>query len=50
MGSLFEIETQLIIIDELNLIKDFDSTKINDLIQIEGKMINSLINRIKSGF
>ncbi len=48
LGSLFEIETQLIIISELELISVQDTETVMSLIQKEGKMINSLINKIKN--
>ena len=47
IGSLFELETQMIIIIELNLIETPKTEKILALIQKEGKMINGLINKIK---
>lgn len=48
MGSLFEVETQLIISKELGYLKleGFDSILKN--IEKEAKMINSLISRIKN--
>lgn len=48
IGSLFEVETQLVISKELNFITQEDLEIIFSLIQKEGKMINSLINRIKN--
>ena len=48
IGSLFELETQLIIITEMNLINGLETTKIMELIDKEGKMINGLINKIKT--
>lgn len=48
MGSLFEVDTQLIIIQELNFIKSEDLKSIFELIETEGKMINGLINTIKN--
>jgi four helix bundle protein len=47
MGSLFEVQTQLTIIDELNFIKSEDLKSIFELLETEGKMINGLINTIK---
>ncbi len=47
MGSLFEVETQLIISHELGFIPESELTNEFALIKKEGKMINSLINRIK---
>jgi len=47
MGSLFEIETQLTIITELELIKSNEIQQLMDLILVEGKMINALITKIK---
>lgn len=47
IGSLFELETQLIIIIELNLIEAVKAEKTLVLIQNESKMINGLISRIK---
>ena len=48
MGSLFEVETQLIIIQELNLVNAKELVIIFELIAKEGKMINGLINTIKN--
>ena len=48
LGSLFEVETQLIIIKELNFIKTDNLALIMTLIEKEGKMINTLINKIKN--
>lgn len=48
MGSLFEVETQLIIAYELNFIKEEKLEIIFSLIQKEVRMINSLINKIKN--
>ncbi len=48
MGSLFEVETQLIITQELKYIKSKELEIIFSLIQKEAKMINSLINKIKN--
>ena len=48
MGSLFEVETQLIIIKELNLINSEDLKIIFELVEKEAKMINGLINTIKN--
>ncbi len=48
MGSLFEVETQLIISQELKFIEENELKIIFDLIQKEAKMINSLINKIKN--
>lgn len=49
MGSLFEVHTQLIIIQELNFIKPEDLEIIFKDIETQGKMINALINTIKKG-
>ena len=48
IGSLFQVETQLIIAQELEFIKPDELEIIFNLIEKEGKMINSLINRIKN--
>ena len=48
IGSLFEVETQLIIIQELNLVSCEELKNIFELIEKEGKMINGLINTIKN--
>ncbi len=48
LGSLFELETQLIIIEELNFIASEDLKEIFQLIEMEAKMINGLIRTIKS--
>jgi len=47
IGSLFEVETQLIIAQELRFIKSEELENIFSLIQKEAKMTNSLINKIK---
>jgi four helix bundle protein len=48
IGSLFEVETQLIIAQELKFIEEKQLETIFTLIQKEAKMINSLINKIKN--
>ena len=48
IGSLFEVETQLIIAQELKFIKPNELEIVFSLIQKEAKMINSLINKIKN--
>ena len=47
IGSLFEIETQLIIVKELNLIDNLDVNSIFSLINKEQRKVNSFINRLK---
>jgi len=49
MGSLFELETQLIISKELGFIKPETLVPVFENIEKEAKMINSLINKIKQG-
>lgn len=48
MGSLFEVHTQLIIIQELQFINSEDLIAIFEQLETEGKMINGLINTIKN--
>lgn len=48
MGSLFEVETQLIIAKELGFIDIEELSNIFNLIKIEAKMMNSLIQKIKN--
>ncbi len=48
MGSLFEVETQLILCQELGFIQGEILNPIFELLNKEAKMINSLINKIKS--
>ena len=48
MGSLFEVETQLIISQELGFIPEENLKFIFELLNKEARMINSLINRIKN--
>ena len=48
MGSLFEVETQLIISQELEFISEGNLKPIFELLNKEAKMINSLISRIKN--
>jgi len=45
-GSLFELETQLIICKELAFVADKTYNKINNLIVEESKMLNALIKAI----
>lgn len=47
MGSLFEVETQLIISQELKYLETNELETIFSLIQKEAKMMNSLINKLK---
>ena len=49
IGSLFEVETQLIITRELGFIKSDELTIVFNLIETEAKMINSLIQKIAKG-
>lgn len=48
LGSLFEVETQLIISEELKFLDSDELKSIFELISIESKMINSLISKIKN--
>ncbi|WP_255449785.1 four helix bundle protein [Seonamhaeicola sediminis] len=48
MGSLFEVETQLVIELELKFIEEKELVSIFTLVQKKAKMINSLINKIKN--
>lgn len=48
LGSLFELETQLIIIVELNFIEENKTKELAELIQQEEKMVNSLITKLKA--
>ena len=48
MGSLFEIETQLIIAQELKFLKPQDTENLFVMVEEESKMINTLISRIKN--
>jgi four helix bundle protein len=48
IGSLFEVETQLIISQELEFINNDELKTIFELLNKEAKMINSLINKIKT--
>ncbi len=45
-GSLFELETQIIISKELNFISDPEFSEIMELIAEESKMLNSFIKSI----
>lgn len=47
IGSLFEVETQLVITKELGFIEPNELEFIFNLIEMEAKMINGLINKIK---
>ncbi len=48
MGSLFELETQLIITKVLMFIKSGELEIIFSLLERESKMLNSLISKIKN--
>ncbi len=48
MGSLFELETQLIITIELDFMEKEQLEAVLNLISKEAKMINSLISKIKN--
>jgi len=47
LGSAFELETQLIIIKDLNLVPEYSFLELFDLINKEQKSINSLISKVK---
>lgn len=48
IGSLFELETQLIIFQELNFIPEAKIINVLELVHIEQKMINNLITKLKA--
>ncbi|WP_417785326.1 four helix bundle protein [Tenacibaculum sp.] len=48
MGSLFEVETQLVIVEKLGFVSSEELRFIFELLEKEAKMINSLINKIKA--
>jgi four helix bundle protein len=48
MGSLFELETQLIICKSLQFLSSKELKDIFELLSTEARMINSLINKIKN--
>jgi len=48
LGSLFEVETQLIISQELEFVSKDELKSIFELLNKEAKMINSLIHKIKN--
>lgn len=48
LGSLFELETQLIIMVELKYVDEIKMNDLIDLIHQEEKMINSLITKLKA--
>ncbi len=48
MGSLFEVETQITICEELNYYTHEETKEIKTLLTQEAKMINSLITKIKT--
>ncbi|ASV30072.1 four helix bundle protein [Maribacter cobaltidurans] len=47
LGSLFEVQTQLILIVELEYINAINTKEVFELMEKEAKMINSLAKRIK---
>lgn len=48
VGSLFELETQLIIIQELNMVAEETLIPLFENVYTEQKMVNGLIERIKA--
>lgn len=48
IGSLFELETQIIILQELKMISSDKLNFILEMISIKEKMINSLITKLKA--
>ena len=48
LGSLFELETQLIVSEELKFAQRSDLKELIDLIHKEEKMVNSLITKLKA--
>jgi four helix bundle protein len=48
MGSLFEVETQLTICERLGFFDPNDLNDIFQLINLEAKMINTLISKIRT--
>jgi len=48
IGSLFEVETQLLICVELDFFNKTDITELSNLLDKEARMINGLINKIKN--
>jgi len=48
IGSLFEVETQLTIVEELNFISSKELIPVFELLKKEARMINSLISKIKN--
>jgi len=48
LGSPFELETQLIIVEELSLISAKETKAVFDRLNKEQKMINSLISKLKA--
>ncbi len=48
LGSLFELETQLEIVHELNIVKKENGEEIKELLTEEGKMLNGLIAKLKA--
>ncbi|WP_363320264.1 four helix bundle protein [Plebeiibacterium marinum] len=47
LGSSYELETQLVVIDELKLVGDYSVSFIMNQLNGEQKMINSLISKLK---
>lgn len=48
LGSLFELDTQLILINEAKMIKSDELRTVFDLIDEEGRMINTFLTKLKS--
>jgi len=47
IASLFELETQIIIVKELDLIPNLNTDDLNFLLDKQGKQMNRLIERLK---
>ncbi len=48
LGSLFELETQLIMIEELSIISTGEMRVVLDQLNKEQKMMNNLIGKVKA--
>ncbi len=48
LGSLFELDTQLEIVQELDIVQKEDLESLQKLITEEGKMLNGLISKLKA--
>lgn len=48
IGSSFELETQLTLVQRIGMLSSNDLVAVNEHLQVEQRMLNSLISKIRS--